>query len=38
MQGVEAADSVMYGVEETTYFHPDLVNTRKSTQRTFKTL
>jgi len=38
MQGVEAADSVLFGVEETTYFYPDLVNTRKSTQRSFKKL
>ena len=38
MQGVEAADSVLFGVEESTYSYPDLVNTRKTTQRSFKKL
>jgi len=38
MQGVEAADSVLFGVEESTYFYPDFVNTRKTTQRSYKKL
>jgi hypothetical protein len=38
MQGVEAADSVLFGVEETTYFYPDLVNTRQKTQRSYKNI
>jgi len=38
MQGVEAADSALFGVEESTYFYPDFVNSRTVTQRSFKTL
>lgn len=33
MQGVEAVDRALFGVEESTYFWPDLVNTRKTTSR-----
>jgi len=36
MQGVEAADRILFGVEEETYFYPDLVNTRKQTTRTYQ--
>ena len=36
MQGVEAADNILFGVEETTYFNPDYVNVRKETTRRFK--
>lgn len=35
MQGVEAADRVAFGVEENTYFYPDLVNLRKETIRSY---
>jgi hypothetical protein len=29
MLGVEAADNLMLGAEETTFWHPDLVNAKK---------
>jgi len=35
MQGVEAADNILFGCEEQTYFYPDHVNTRKETTRKF---
>jgi len=35
MQGVEAVDCMLFGVEESTYFYPDLVNSRKSTVRSW---
>lgn len=35
MQGVEVADRIVFGVEEETYSHPDLVNGRKVTQRSY---
>lgn len=38
MQGVEAADSALFGIEETTYFYADLVNSRTNTQRSYKKL
>ncbi|MDP6934532.1 MAG: amine oxidoreductase, partial [Myxococcota bacterium] len=38
MQGVEAVDRLLLGVEETTYWHPDLVNQRRNTTRRFGTL
>jgi protoporphyrinogen oxidase len=33
MQGVEAADHILFGAEETTYRHPAIVNARKSIGR-----
>jgi len=36
MQGVESADSILFGVEEQSYFYPDHVNKRKDTTRRFK--
>lgn len=35
MQGVEAADNILFGIEEQTYFYPDHVNSRKETTRRF---
>ena len=35
MQGVESADSILFGVEEQTFFYPDHVNNRKETTRRF---
>jgi len=35
MQGVEAADRIVFGVEEFTYSHPDLANSRKATTRSY---
>jgi protoporphyrinogen oxidase len=34
MQGVEAVDAALFGVEEQTYFYPDLVNSRPKSQTT----
>eukprot|EP00698_Gefionella_okellyi_P016954 TRINITY_DN4901_c0_g1_i1.p1 TRINITY_DN4901_c0_g1~~TRINITY_DN4901_c0_g1_i1.p1 ORF type:complete len:311 (-),score=48.95 TRINITY_DN4901_c0_g1_i1:79-1011(-) len=34
MQGVEAVDSMLFGVEEQTYHYPDLVNVRPKSQTT----
>jgi len=33
MQGVEAVDHILFGTDETTYFHPGVVNAKKNTGR-----
>ena len=35
MQGVEAADNILFGAEEQTFFFPDHVNNRRETTRRY---
>jgi protoporphyrinogen oxidase len=37
MQGVEAADRIVYGADENTYSHPQLANRKKQTTRSYLT-